>query len=406
MSTCITRRSLLFGAATAATWLGLLPHTAFATPSSSDLQSQLDEARTKLEDMGNNLTSMQADLATAEETLENTKTQIMDTQDQIATTQADLDQKRSELSDNMRSSYKSGSSSTLDFILGATSAEDLVSRIYYMDKISDSQAAAIEDVKQLGEQLADQETQLEEQQAEQEQNLADTQSSVDEYQSAVADAQAYYDSLDTQVQQALAEEAAAAQAAAEAAAAASTSTADSTSTSSNDTTTTSTSTTSTSTSTGVSAVVSTVETTKSSESASSAVSSSTSGSYTASSSSSILSNAEQFIGWPYKWGCYGTNMGGFDCCGLVATAYHLAGYSTPYATNVPGLMSWVKGRGNWKDCNLSNYSSVLSVGDIIFCSTGHVAIYAGGNQMVHAPSPGGYVCYARVYACIGGGFGG
>ena len=99
-------------------------------------------------------------------------------------------------------------------------------------------------------------------------------------------------------------------------------------------------------------------------------------------------------------------MGGFDCCGLVATAYHLAGYSTPYATNVPGLMSWVKGRGNWKDCNLSNYSSVLSVGDIIFCSTGHVAIYAGGNQMVHAPSPGGYVCYARVYACIGGGFGG
>ena len=401
MSTCITRRSLLFGAAAAATWLGLLPHTALATPSSSDLQSQLDEARTKLEDMGNNLTSMQADLATAEETLENTKTQIMDTQDQIATTQADLDQKRSELSDNMRSSYKSGASSTLDFILGATSAEDLVSRIYYMDKVSDSQAAAIEDVKQLGEQLADQETQLEEQQAEQEQNLADTQSSVDEYQSAVADAQAYYDSLDTQVQQALAEEAAAAQAAAEAAAATTASTTDSTSTTSNTATTTS-----TSTSTGVSAVVSTVETTKSSESASSAVSSSTSGSYSASSSSSILSNAEQFIGWPYKWGCYGTNMGGFDCCGLVATAYHLAGYSTPYATNVPGLMSWVKGRGNWKDCNLSNYSSVLSVGDIIFCSTGHVAIYAGGNQMVHAPSPGGYVCYARVYACIGGGFGG
>ena len=31
-------------------------------------------------------------------------------------------------------------------------------------------------------------------------------------------------------------------------------------------------------------------------------------------------------------------MGGFDCCGLVATAYHLAGYSTPYRTNVPGLM--------------------------------------------------------------------
>ena len=69
-------------------------------------------------------------------------------------------------------------------------------------------------------------------------------------------------------------------------------------------------------------------------------------------------------------------------------------------------MDWVKGRGNWKDCNLSNYSSVLSAGDIIFCSTGHVAIYAGGSSMIHAPSPGGHVCYATVYACIGGGFGG
>jgi len=387
MPTNITRRSLFVAAAASATWLGLMPRMAFADPTSTELQAQLDEARSQLDTMGDNLSSMQANLATAEATLEDTKTQIMDTQSQIDETQTQLDDKRTELSDNMRSSYKSGSTSMLDFVLGATSAEDLVSRIYYMDKISDSQASAIESVKELGDQLAQQKTQLEDKQAEQEQNLADAQTSISDYETAVAQAQSYYNGLDSQVQQALAAEAAAAQAAAA-------------------TTSTGTTTTTSTTNSGVSTVVGTVETTKDANNASSSVSDSENGSYDASSSSSIVSNAEQFIGWPYKWGCYGTNMGGFDCCGLVATAYHLAGYSTPYATNVPGLMSWVKGHGNWKDCSLSNYSSVLSAGDIIFCSTGHVAIYAGGSKMIHAPSPGGYVCYATVYACIGGGFGG
>ena len=113
---------------------------------------------------------------------------------------------------------------------------------------------------------------------------------------------------------------------------------------------------------------------------------------------------------PYKTWWSGRNYGpdapGFDCCGLAATAYHMAGYSTPYATSVPGLMSWVRSRGNWKDCNLSNIDQVLAPGDLLFCSTGHVAIYIGGSMMIHAPSPGRYVCVAPVYACIGGGFGG
>ena len=113
---------------------------------------------------------------------------------------------------------------------------------------------------------------------------------------------------------------------------------------------------------------------------------------------------------PYKTWYSGRNYGpdadGYDCCGLVATSYQMAGYSTPYATSVSGLMSWVQGRGNWKDCNLSNYQQVLNPGDIIFCSYGHVAIYIGGEYMIHAPYPGQYVCVAWVYDCIGGGFGG
>ena len=158
-----------------------------------------------------------------------------------------------------------------------------------MDKVSDSQASAIESVKALGDQLAQQESQLEDKQAEQEQNLADTQASVSDYEAAVAQAQSYYNGLDSQVQQALAAEAAAAKVAVA-------------QTSTGTTTTTAT------TNSGVSTVVDTVETTKETDKAASSVSDSESGSYDASSSSSIVANAAQFIGWPYKWGCYGTNM--------------------------------------------------------------------------------------------------
>ena len=63
-------------------------------------------------------------------------------------------------------------------------------------------------------------------------------------------------------------------------------------------------------------------------------------------------------------------------------------------------------RTSSKDCDLSNYQQVLNPGDIIFCSYGHVAIYIGGEYMIHAPYPGQYVCVAWVYDCIGGGFGG
>ena len=116
------------------------------------------------------------------------------------------------------------------------------------------------------------------------------------------------------------------------------------------------------------------------------------------------------LGKPYKQWTAGVNYGvgadGYDCCGLVATAYHMSGYSLPYQTTVVGLMNYIKARGNWKQCDSSNYQSVLAPGDCIFTSMGHIAVYAGGNQLIHAPYVGAYVCYGRVYNCIGGGFGG
>ena len=384
----LTRRALLASAGIAATWAGLLPDIAWADPSASQLQAQLDQARADLNSMGDQLATLQNALSTTTEALEATRSQVTETEEKINATSAELEQKRGVLSGRMRSAYKGGSETALDVILGSTSVEDLVSRVYYLDKVNESDANAIDEVRSLTEQLQQQMSDLESQQSEQE----------------------------AQAEEAAEEAARQAGQASHGAAAG-----------------------------GISNAVSTVENTNAAQNNGGVANtdnatnkgnapaqdqnkpsageesngggggggggdSDTTTPSKGSAHPGIVSCAAQFLGYPYKSYYQGVNYGpdadGFDCCGLVATAYHLAGYSLPYATTVGGLMSYIKGRGNWKSCNLSNYQDVLAVGDVIFCSTGHVAIYAGGTSMIHAPVPGKYVCYANVYACIGGGFGG
>lgn len=409
----LSRRALLATAGIAATWAGLLPDIAWADPSASQLQAQLDQARADLNSMGDQLATLQNALSTTTEALEATRSQVTETQEKIDATSAELEQKRGVLSGRMRSAYKGGSETALDVILGSTSVEDLVSRVYYLDKVNDSDANAIDEVRSLTEQLQQQMSDLESQQSEQEAQAEAAQQNLSSYESEVERAQSYYNSLDSQVQEALAKEAA-----------------HQAEQSSHGSTT-----------GGISNAVSTVENTNAAQNNGGVANTdnatnkgdapaqdqtkpsagegpngggaSDSGTTTPSKGSAhpgIVSCAAQFLGYPYKSYYQGVNYGpnadGFDCCGLVATAYHLAGYSLPYATTVGGLMSYIKGRGNWKSCSLSNYQDVLAVGDVIFCSKSHVAIYAGGSTMIHAPVPGKYVCYANVYACIGGGFGG
>ena len=413
-----SRRSFLIGTgAAAAVWMGLRPASAHAV-TSDELQAQLDQAMAQLESMGNTLAELQNTLMESTDAVEATRSQISDLETQIEETSAQLSEKRASLSDRMVSSYKTGNNSILDLLLGSSSIEELTSNVYYLDKLAAADAQVISDVKTLGQQLEEQKTSLEAQQQEQEAQVAEIEESYESYQAEVASAQEYYNSLDSQVQQALAEEAAAAAAQAEAEAASSTGLAAAVSVVDNANSAAENNGTAVNTQTETRVPETSTDTSQEdSSSKSDSGSGSSSGSSSSSSSSSsgsahwgIVSAAERYIGKPYKKWYSGTNYGpnadGYDCCGLVATAYHDCGYSLPYATTVSGLISYIKSRGNWKECNLSNYQSVLKPGDCLFCSTGHIVVYAGGNQMIHAPYLGSYVCYSTVYDCIGGGFGG
>lgn len=88
--------------------------------------------------------------------------------------------------------------------------------------------------------------------------------------------------------------------------------------------------------------------------------------------------ARQQLGVPYRWG--GSSPSGFDCSGLVSWVYGRLGVGLPH--NAAALY------GVGRRVRLSS----MRPGDLVFFSgLGHVGIYIGGGQFVHAPHTGDVV---------------
>ena len=90
--------------------------------------------------------------------------------------------------------------------------------------------------------------------------------------------------------------------------------------------------------------------------------------------SDIIGYAKQFIGVPYV-SC-GTTPKGFDCSGLVQYVYRHFGINISRTTRTQINDGREVGRNN------------LQLGDLVFPSSGHVTLYIGNNQVLHAPEPG------------------
>jgi len=96
--------------------------------------------------------------------------------------------------------------------------------------------------------------------------------------------------------------------------------------------------------------------------------------------SAAVGIAEQYLGVPYVWG--GASPSGFDCSGLVMYVYGKLGVSLPHYT----VSQYDYANG------VHVPRSALQPGDLVFFDgLGHVGIYIGNNEFIHAPHTGAVV---------------
>lgn len=390
------RRAATAGLAAVLATAGLLPTMALADP-----QADLAQASATISSLSSEASSLEQSLQSQTAELEQTRYQIGQKQSQIEETQQQLQTAKGELGTTVRSSYKNGSVSLLQIALGSNSISDFVQNVYYAGKVSSAQAQSIARVNDLQGQLKGEEEELESRQQGQQAAVDSLNSQVAEYNSKLEQARSYYNSLSAEVQEQLAAQAAAEQQQAQESGGQASAVSQVIS-EAHDGGTSSEATQAAETpaqaeqqdnapSQGQAQSPSQDETPQQQPQTRQATQEEPSTSKSGGASGGGLSTAYSMIGVPYEWG--GASASGVDCSGLVCYSYGYARGRTTY-----DMIDSLKSTGDWKTS-----MDELQVGDLVFPSDGHVGIYIGGGQMIHAPYPGRTVCIASVYSFIGGG---
>ena len=385
-------KRLVVTAVTAGLLFATSPTAAIAS-SSSDLQAQLQQAEAQTAKYQEQATNAFAELEQLQAQLEDTRAQIVSTQEEVSQKQTELDAAQETLAGRVSSNYKTGGVSLISILFDSSSFEDLVSRIYYANRVAESDAKVISQVQGVQAELAAKQTELESQQEEQQGLVDDAQAKAGEIQSALEQQQAYVNSLSSEVQEALAAEEAQRRAEAEAAANAGgnagSNNAGSNNAGSNNA--------------------------GSGNAGSNNSSGGNSGSHSSgnqdfgSGVSAAIAAAKSQLGVSYSWAGNAIPGQEFDCSGLVWWAYKKAGISIPRGQRMSNgrgnsMIGWCLDGGGW-----TTDQSQLQAGDLMFWgggvnSTTHVGMCIGGGLMIH--SNWGGVEIASVYYSSGSFVGG
>ena len=366
---------------------------ALATPSSSELKSELSDAQAKLDSLYAKAEQASEDLNQTKVELDQTNSKIDSLNSDIEKTQAELKEKQAVLSKRVAANYKYGDTDLLSILLGSDSFDTLTSNIVYANKVSEKDSNAINDVKTLENQLSSQKSELEEQKASQEKLVADKKTQSEALNAQSQKAQDYVNSLSAEVQKALAEEQAAREAAAKKAAEEAAAKAqanggeyyksegnanaqgNSNSGKSNN---------SDSNSNKGNGGSGSNTNKGNSGSASNTDSSSNRGNSGISGAwrNTVIAAATRMVGGTYVWGACNPGSKTFDCSGLTSYAYSVAGISIGHSSASQSSFC-------------TKPISQAEPGDVVW-RPGHVGIYIGGGTTIEAFSPSQGIGYGSV----------
>ena len=332
-----------------------------AAPSVDDLQkskasaqSEVNSLQSQLQSIVSKITQLEADLTTKGE-------EIIQAQANLEQAQEDEKTQYAAMKLRIKYMYEAGDATALESLVSSEDFSDLLSKAEYVQSVHgydrdklEEYVATKQKIADLKEQLETEQSQLESMQTEYETEESNLTTLIDSKQAEVAD-------LDSQIQEAAekaAKEEEERQKKAEEERQKQLQAASQNSTTTN----------------GNSGSSNSSNSSNSNKGNSSSSSSSSSGSYV---SGSTVSRAYSALGKPYVWGAAGPNS--FDCSGLVS--FCLTGrYSHTYSSSdFVGLTK------------VSNPQP----GDICV-RVGHVGVYIGGGQMIHAPHTGDVVKISAV----------
>ena len=332
-----------------------------AIPVSSAFASPADDAQAEANAALEQLNAYQAELDQASTDYQDALQQQMDAEAKVDEAQKQIEEKTTEiqgyqeqLGDRARDMYRSGSTTFLDVILGATSFEDFATTWNILEDMNQDDAQLVQQTKTAREELESAKTEAEEQAKVASDKAEEAKQVADSANAKVAEMQSVYDGLSAEAaqlveQEQAAEEAAQLQAAQEDVASGNA---------------------------GGNNGLSNGGSSNNGGSNSSSNSSNNSKPQTVT-GNVVVDRAYAQLGKPYVWGASGPNS--FDCSGLVG--YCLTGSNNRWCTTNT-IMGWTR---------VTNPQP----GDICIRS-GHTGVYIGGGQMIHAPHTGDVVKIAPV----------
>lgn len=353
----------------------------------SDLKQKKQETRNQVSDLQTQLNSLMTKISDLENDLIETGEEISQTEEDLKTAQEEQEQQYAAMKLRIKYMYEEGTgTATVEKVLTSGDISSVLTQAEYSQQVHSYDRDKLEEYVATVQKVEDLKTTLETKMADLQETQTEYDAQKDELNTTITEKSSEIANLDVKIDEAVkkaaeeaakkaaeeaakkaAEEAAAKKAAEEAA-----KKNNSSSSSSNRNNSSNSSSSSSNSSSSNSSSSSSGSSSSSSSNSSSSSSSSSSPSYSADKGSIIVNAAYSQIGVPYVWG--GTTPGvGLDCSGLVQYCYRQAGISIPRTSG--DILA--------KGTIVSNPQP----GDICWTS-GHVAIYIGGGQMIEAQQTG------------------